>query len=158
MTDHDHSPARRDAIKTAAIGLGLAAGLLPAAARAQAAAAGPAEPWSSEYWARKGAVELNLWRKRLGAPQAGEAARPVLFLVHGSSNSARTSYDLIVPGKGEYSLMNVFARYGFDVWTMDHEGHGKSSRTARNSHIAPAVADLRAPPQGGARETGRPKK
>src|SRR3982074_2320201 len=69
MTDHDHSPARRDAIKTAAIGLGLPGGLLPAAARAQNATAAPAEPWSSEYWAKKGAVELNLWRKRLGVPQ-----------------------------------------------------------------------------------------
>jgi alpha-beta hydrolase superfamily lysophospholipase len=159
MSDHDHSPARRDAMKTAAIGLGasLAAGLLPAAARAQNATAAPAEPWSSEYWAKKGAVELNLWRKRLGAPQAGEAARPVLFLVHGSSNSARTSYDLMVPGKGEYSLMNVFARYGFDVWTMDHEGYGKSSRTAGNSDIASGVEDLKAATEVVARETGRQK-
>ncbi len=45
----------------------------------------------------------------------------MLFLVHGSSISARPSFDLTVPGGGEYSLMNVFARYGFDVWTMDHE-------------------------------------
>jgi alpha-beta hydrolase superfamily lysophospholipase len=159
MTDHDHSPARRDAIKTAALGLGagVAAGLLPAAAPAQSAAAAPAELWSSEYWAKKGAVELNLWRKRLGAPQAGEAARPVLFLVHGSSNSARTSYDLAVPGKGEYSLMNVFARYGFDVWTMDHEGYGKSSRTAGNSDIASGVEDLRAATEVVVRETGRQK-
>ena len=159
MTDHDHSPARRDAIKTAglALGAGVAAGLLPAGARAQNAAAAPAELWSSEYWAKKGAVELNLWRKRLGAPQAGEAARPVLFLVHGSSNSARTSYDLVVPGKGEYSLMNVFARYGFDVWTMDHEGYGKSSRTAGNSDIASGVEDLRAATEVVAHETGRQK-
>ena len=40
--------------------------------------------------------------------------------------SARTSFDLAVPGKGEYSLMNVFARYGYDVWTMDHDGYGRS--------------------------------
>src|SRR5258705_8866063 len=122
MTDHDHSPARRDAIKTAAIGLGLAAGLLPAAARAQTATAAPAEPWSSEYWAKKGAVELNLWRKRLGAPQAGEAARPVLFLVHGSSNPARTGYHLLVPGKSAYSLANAFAPPGFDLGTLRPHG------------------------------------
>ncbi len=30
--------------------------------------------WSSEYWANKGSVKLNLWRKRVGAPQAGRAA------------------------------------------------------------------------------------
>src|SRR5829696_6834243 len=70
--------------------------------------------WSAEYWAAKGPVKLFLFRKRLGAPRPGEPPRPVLFLVHGSSNSARPSFDLTVPGKGEYSLMNVFARLGYD--------------------------------------------
>jgi hypothetical protein len=65
--------------------------------------------WSAEYWAKKGEVKLNLWRKRVGAPKPGEPALPVLFLVHGSSNSTRSSYDLEIPGKGEYSFMNVFA-------------------------------------------------
>jgi len=41
-------------------------------------------------------------------------------LVHGSSLSALSSFDLSVAGS-EYSMMNVFARSGFDVWTMDHE-------------------------------------
>jgi alpha-beta hydrolase superfamily lysophospholipase len=40
--------------------------------------------------------------------------------------------------------MNVFARYGFDVWTMDHEGYGRSSRTSGNSDIASGVEDLKA--------------
>jgi len=79
MTGHDHSPARRGAIKAPAIGLGagIAANLLPAAARAPSAAAAPAERWSSEYWSKKGVVELNPWRKRLCAPQRGEAASPI---------------------------------------------------------------------------------
>jgi hypothetical protein len=38
-------------------------------------------------------VKLNLWRKRAIAPQPGASALPVLFLAHGSSNSARTSFD-----------------------------------------------------------------
>jgi alpha-beta hydrolase superfamily lysophospholipase len=156
MTDQDRMIARRDVIKTAGLGLGagLAAGLLPAASRAQGAPPAAAEVWSNEYWAKKGEVSLNLLRKRLGAPQAGEPPRPVLFLVHGSSNGARTSYDLAVPGKGEYSLMNVFARYGFDVWTMDHEGYGKSSRTSGNSDIASGVEDLKAGTEVVARESG----
>jgi alpha-beta hydrolase superfamily lysophospholipase len=79
----------------------------------------------------------------------------VLFLVHGSSISAKSSFDLAVPGKGEYSLMNVFAGYGFDVWTMDHEGYGKSSRTDGNSDIASGVEDLKAATEGVARETGQ---
>jgi alpha-beta hydrolase superfamily lysophospholipase len=104
--------------------------------------------WFSEYWAvkrRKGNdIRLAMYRKRLGAPKPGEAARPVLFLVHGSSTSARSSFDLSVPGGADYSMMDAFARYGFDVWTMDHEGYGKSSRTDGNSDIASGVEDLRA--------------
>ena len=113
------------------------------------------ELWSAEYVARKGDVSLALYRKRIGPPQAGE--RPVLFLVHGSSVSAKPSFDLTVPGRGEYSLMNVFAGYGFDVWTMDHEGYGKSARTAGNSDVASGVEDLKAASEVVVRETGRPR-
>lgn len=119
---------------------GAAVGLAVAASSARA----EEEIWSAEHWAQKGDVRLYLFRKRLGAPRTGETPRPVLFLVHGSSNSSRPSFDLTVPGRGEYSLMNVFARLGYDVWTMDHEGYGRSSRTASNSDIRSGAADLAA--------------
>jgi pimeloyl-ACP methyl ester carboxylesterase len=119
--------------------------------------------WSNEYTAHKtgknGEVSLNMFRKRLGAPKAGEAL-PVLFLVHGSSISSRNSYDLTVPGmgaRGEYSVMNTFARWGFDVWTMDHENYGRSGRTQGNSDIASGVEDLKAGVELVARETGQQK-
>src|SRR5262249_43634316 len=95
--------------------------------------------------------------KRLGAPKPGEAAPPVLFLVHGSSNSARSSYDLTVPGKGEYSMMNVFAQYGYDVWTMDHDGYGYSGSSGNNSDIASGVEDLKAAVPLIVQETGGQK-
>ena len=53
--------------------------------------------------------------------------------------------------------MNVFARFGFDVWTMDFEGYGKSTVTAGNSDIASGVADLRAAAPIVERETGQTK-
>ena len=68
----------------------------------------------------------------------------MVVLVHGSSAAALSSFGLTMPGHGEYSLMNVFARYGFDVWTMDHEGYGESSRTDGTSDVASGVADLTA--------------
>ena len=108
----------------------------------------------SEYWAHKGDVKLALYRKRLAKPAAGKPM-PVLFLVHGSSNSARSSFDLTIPGHGEYSLMNVLARAGYDVWTMDHENYGRSSQTAGNSDIASGVEDLKAGTDFIAKETGR---
>ncbi len=64
--------------------------------------------WSKEYWAQKGEVKLYMFRKRVGAPQPGKSAVPVVFLVHGSSTSSR-SFDLTVPGHGDYSLMDKFA-------------------------------------------------
>jgi alpha-beta hydrolase superfamily lysophospholipase len=110
---------------------------------------------SAEYTAKKGSVSLAMYRKRARAPASGQPLLPVLFLVHGSSLSARSSYDLAVPGSEEYSMMNVFAGYGFDVWTMDHENYGKSSRTSGNSDIASGAEDLKAGIDLVLRETGR---
>jgi alpha-beta hydrolase superfamily lysophospholipase len=96
-----------------------------------------------EHSARKGDVELAMYRKY--SPRARqESGRGVLFLVHGSSASSRTSYDLDAGGHGEYSVMNVFAGWGYDVWTLDHEGYGRSSRTDGFSYIMDGVEDLKA--------------
>jgi alpha-beta hydrolase superfamily lysophospholipase len=152
----DTSIARRDLLMAA--GAGLATGLLAdAAAQAQTSAQAGPEFWTAEYVAKKGDVSLQMYRKRLGAPTAGEAAKPVFFLVHGSSTGAQASFDLTVPGHGEYSVMNVFARLGYDVWAMDHEGYGRSSRTSGNSDIASGVEDLKAAMTVVAAETGRTK-
>jgi alpha-beta hydrolase superfamily lysophospholipase len=155
----DHALARRTVLKGAGLGLGagLMAGVAPttlAASPVEAAADAPI--WSGEYWAHKGDVKLSLWRKRIGAPKSGEPL-PILFLVHGSSNSSRTSYDLTVPGKGEYSLMNVMARHGYDVWTMDHDGYGRSGSSGNNSDIDSSVLDLKAAIPVVMRETGQSK-
>lgn len=96
---------------------------------------------AEEYWAKKGDVDLFVFRKY--AKDVTPNGK-VLFIVHGSSNSSRTSCDLTVPGEDEYSMMNVFARWGYDVWTMDHEGYGRSSKTDGFSYIADAVDDLAA--------------
>jgi alpha-beta hydrolase superfamily lysophospholipase len=143
-------------LRAGGIGLGAlaAAEMVPAVS-----SAAPAEDnlWTHEYWAKKGAVSLYMYRKRRGAPQPGQKPLPVLVLVHGSSLSGRTSMDLTVPGAGEYSLMNVFARLGFDVWTMDFEGYGRSGRTDGNSDIKSGVADLKAASEVLIRETGQKK-
>ena len=144
---------RRAVLKSA--GLGVGAGLL-SSLPTTAQAAADAEIWSAEYWTKKGDVPLYLFRKRLGAPKAGEAARPVIFLVHGSSVTWRI-FDLDTPGHGEYSMMNVFARWGFDVWTMDHENYGKSGRTSGNSDIASGAQDLKAAMPVVTKETGHRK-
>ncbi|HZZ14523.1 MAG TPA: alpha/beta fold hydrolase [Candidatus Sulfotelmatobacter sp.] len=111
--------------------------------------------WSGEYWTKKGDLSLYIFRKRLGAPKPGEPTKPILFLAHGSSVSARPTYDLTVPGHDDYSVMDKFAEYGFDVWTMDFEGYGKSSIGPGNSDIASGVEDLKLAAEVVARETGQ---
>lgn len=109
--------------------------------------------WSADYYGMKGDVRLYVYRKRAQAPGTGDA-RPVLFLVHGSSASGRSSFDLHVPGRADYSLMDHFAGLGYDVWTMDHEGYGRSDRTASHSDIASGADDLAVAMDIVARETG----
>jgi pimeloyl-ACP methyl ester carboxylesterase len=147
--------ARRAVIKGAGLGV-VAGGLASTLPLQNAAAAEGGEIWSSEYWTKKGDVPLWMFRKRLGAPKPGEPSRPVLFLVHGSSVTSRT-FDINVPGHDEYSVMNEFARYGFDVWTMDHENYGKSGRTSGNADTASGVEDLKVAVEVVARETGLKK-
>ena len=154
MNGSDKDVARRTVLMSA--GLGIGAGLVSnVAAQAQSAAGG--EIWSQEYWVQKGNVKLNLWRKRVGAPKAGDKPLPVLFLVHGSSNSTRTSFDLQVSGKDDYSVMHLMARAGYDVWTMDHDGYGRSESSGNSSDIASGVEDLKAAIPVVVKETGQPK-
>src|SRR5215212_1084141 len=158
-------PSRRAVLS----GLGVAAAAAavvaaPSTASAQVAPLVPSthpQPttfWNREYVAMKGPIQLQLYRRRLKAPVTGEAPVPVLVMVHGSSISAMSSWDLQVPGAGEYSMMNVFARLGYDVWAIDFEGYGKSSRNPKgNSDIKSGVADLEAMMPILARETGQQK-
>lgn len=113
--------------------------------------------WTAEYWAPKGDVRLYLYRKRRQAPRPEEAPLPTVLFVHGSSLAGRTTYDLQVPGAGEYSMMNVFAAAGFDTWTMDFEGYGRSPLGSGNADIHQGVADLLAALPVVQSRTGQPR-
>ena len=139
---NDHRISRKAIIAGAAL-------LAPSAALAQSAPPVPPKApsmtiWSKQYTALKGSVKLAVYRKRLGAPQAGEPVRPVLVLSHGSSVAALATYDLHVPGAGEYSVMDVFSRLGYDVWTVDFENYGASARTDSTSDVSSGSDDLKA--------------
>lgn len=57
---------------------------------------------------------------------AGPANRVVLF-IHGATTPAEVAFD--VPHQ-DYSWMAYLARAGFDVFSMDHTGYGRSTRPA----------------------------
>ena len=96
----------------------------------------------TEHWTRKGEVRLFLWRKRVTGANASQGT--VLF-VHGSSMASQPTFDLQVPGRPDSSVMDWFARRGFDTWCMDNEGYGRSDKHRPiNCDIANGADDLEA--------------
>src|ERR1700692_3718536 len=54
-------------------------------------------------------------------------------------------------------MMNIFAGYGYDVWTMDHDGYVHSGNSGNNSDIKSGVEDLKAALEVIKAETGQQK-
>jgi pimeloyl-ACP methyl ester carboxylesterase len=140
-TDHrktfSKGPQRRQFLKVSSAAVGAIATAGPPAAALAAAGRLAVE----EFVLSKGDVKLCVWRKRI--VDDGIDGKSVLFLVHGSTPSAGGSMDLKVPGRSDYSLMEKMAEYGFDVWTMDFEGYGRSTRSAKHCGIMTGVEDLK---------------
>jgi pimeloyl-ACP methyl ester carboxylesterase len=55
------------------------------------------------------------------------------LFVHGSSMASQPTFDLQVPGRPFSSSMDYFASLGFDVWTVDMEGYGRSTKDRDNN-------------------------
>lgn len=147
------SSSRRSFLRR--VGAGGAAALAANQRTLFAQGAGAPRIWTQEHSTQKGSVKLALFRKRRTLPRTGETPPPILFLVHGSMLSSRPTFDLSVPGIGVYSMMDVFAIFGFDVWTVDCEGYGRSSKTAGSGSIATGVEDLKAAAAFVQKETGQ---
>ena len=108
------------------------------------AAEGSTTMWKggTEHWTRKGDVRLFLWNKR---PPSGSAIRGTILFVHGSSMASQPTFDLYVPGRADSSAMEYFAGLGYDTWTMDNEGYGRSDKSRPiNNDISNGADDLAA--------------
>ena len=99
-----------------------------------------------EHWTHKntpeGDIKLFLWEKKASSrvPHAGS-----IFFVHGSSMASQPTFDLHVEGRPYSSAMDWFAEHGFDTWTMDNEGYGRSDKHRNiNFNISNGADDLEA--------------
>jgi pimeloyl-ACP methyl ester carboxylesterase len=105
-----------------------------------------------EHWTRKGDIKLFLWEKKASpdVPFAG-----TIFFVHGSSMASQPTFDLSVPGRPFSSAMDWFNQQGFDTWTMDNEGYGRSDKHRDiNFDISNGADDLAAGTEYVMKKTG----
>ena len=92
----------------------------------------------TEHWVENSGVRLYVWEKYAGSP----AGKPVVVLAHGSATAGKESFDLQVPGKPSYSLMDFLAGKGFDVFALDTRGFGRSTHPEGHMTTQEASTDL----------------
>jgi pimeloyl-ACP methyl ester carboxylesterase len=84
----------------------------------------------TEHWTNKGEVKLFLWNKVAGDPVK---TKGTILFVHGSSMASQPTFDLDVPGRPDSSVMEYFAKQGYDCWCVDMEGYGRSTKDRDNN-------------------------
>jgi pimeloyl-ACP methyl ester carboxylesterase len=97
-----------------------------------------AEITGVEHWVDNNGIKIYVWEKYQGEP----SGKPVVVLAHGSATAGRESFDLQVPGKPSYSLMDFLAKQGFDVFALDTRGFGRSIHPKDGVTTAQASEDL----------------
>jgi pimeloyl-ACP methyl ester carboxylesterase len=96
----------------------------------------------SEHWLEKDDVRLFLWEKSARSP---ENKKGTVLFIHGSSMASQPTFDLSVPGRPDSSAMDWFAGRGYDTWTLDNEGYGRSDKKRDiNFDIANGADDIAA--------------
>ena len=84
----------------------------------------------TEHWTHKGDVKLFMWNKCADDPAR---TKGTILFVHGSSMPSQPTFDLDVPGRPDSSVMEYFARHGYDCWCVDMEGYGRSTKDRDNN-------------------------
>jgi pimeloyl-ACP methyl ester carboxylesterase len=84
----------------------------------------------TEHWTDKGDVKLFLWNKCAGDPAK---TRGTILFVHGSSMASQPTFDLQLPSRPGSSAMEWFAGHGYDTWSVDMEGYGRSTKDRDNN-------------------------
>jgi pimeloyl-ACP methyl ester carboxylesterase len=77
----------------------------------------------TRHWVTHGDIRLHVWEKYRGTA----AGKKVIVLAHGSATAGIESFDLLVPGRPTFSLMDFLVEQGFDVFAPDVRGFGRST-------------------------------
>jgi pimeloyl-ACP methyl ester carboxylesterase len=85
---------------------------------------------ATEHWTKRGDVKLFLFEKCALDPVT---TRGTILFVHGSSMASQPTFDLQVPGRPDSSVMDWFAKRGYDCWSLDMEGYGRSTKDRDNN-------------------------
>ena len=94
----------------------------------------------NEHWTKKGDVKLFMWEKRRAQKSPD---RGTILFVHGSSMASQPTFDLQVPGRP--GAMDYFVGQGFDTWSVDMEGYGRSTKDrGADATISEGADDLKA--------------
>lgn len=72
------------------------------------------------------------------------AGKPIIILYRGSAIAGKESFDLQVPEKPSYSIMDVFAQNGFDTFVLDVRGFGRPRHPNGHMTTMEAGQDLNA--------------
>ncbi len=116
-------------------------------AAAQSTSASAPDVTGQAHWTVKKvgseSVKLFMWNKKLA--KSNVPSRGTIVFVHGSSMASTPVFDLQMKGRDDASLMDWFARQGYDTWCFDCEGYGRSDKTRNvNANISCGADDLEA--------------
>jgi len=148
-TLNEQIESRRNFLATSALATASVLGTTEAVAQTSSSSgsSAPQEVVGKAHWAIKKvdaeSVKLFMWNKRLANPP--KTFRGTIVFVHGSSMASTPVFDLQIKGRDDASLMDWFARQGYDTWCFDCEGYGRSDKTRNvNANVACGADDLAA--------------
>lgn len=120
--------------------MSVSAGNIPVVASEEHHSAAKSISGKAHYAIRDG-LRIYLWEKyRAGTEDSFGNSGKVALLVHGGTWSGRPDFDLQIR---DYSLMDLLATSGYDVWAIDIHGYGHSDRTEKDwSGVPSAAADI----------------
>jgi len=94
-----------------------------------------------DHYTLSSGLQIYLWEKyHRDFDKTFKQSKKIVLLAHGRTWSGRPDFDLQIR---DYSLMDFLARNGYDVWSIDIHGYGRSEKTNKDwSDTESAAKDI----------------